>query len=44
MGLAQYLVENTNAGDQADAEDEPADNNKKPKRRGLFSQRRAASA
>ena len=44
MHLAQYLVESANARQLADAEDEPADDKQKPKRRGLFSQRKAASA
>ena len=43
MRLAQYLVERTSAHGSQDLEDEPA-TEKKPRRRGLFSQRRAASA
>jgi Flp pilus assembly CpaE family ATPase len=42
--LAQLLVESTNARSSLDTEEEPADEKKKSKRRGLFSQRKAASA
>jgi pilus assembly protein CpaE len=44
MHLAQLIVENTNAQTTLDAEDEPAGEAEKPKRRGLFSQRKPASA
>ncbi len=44
MRLAQYLVESTDARPTLDTEEEPAGKNEKPKRRGLFSQRKTASA
>ena len=44
MNLAQLIVDNSNAEATLDAEDESAGEAKKPKRRGLFSQRKAASA
>ena len=44
MHLAQLIVDNTNAQVSLDAEDEPAGEVEKPKRRGLFSQRKPASA
>ena len=44
MRLAQHLVDNTRTRESQDLEDEPAGEAKKRKRRGLFSQRRPASA
>ena len=44
MRLAQHLVENTEVREPLDQEDEPEGEGKKRKRRGLFSQRKAASA
>ena len=44
MRLAQYLVDRADAHGSQDLEDELAEDKRKPKRRGLFSQRRAASA
>jgi pilus assembly protein CpaE len=44
MRLAQLLVETTDARTPADTEEEPEGEQKKPKRRGLFSQRKTASA
>jgi pilus assembly protein CpaE len=44
VNLAQLLVANSNAQDSLDAEGEPAEEAEKPKRRGLFFQRKPASA
>ncbi|NIV29633.1 MAG: hypothetical protein GWN58_09020, partial [Anaerolineae bacterium] len=44
MRLAQLLVETGDVRTPADTEEEPEDEQKKPKRRGLFSQRKTASA
>ncbi|MGD8475340.1 MAG: P-loop NTPase [Anaerolineae bacterium] len=42
MQLAERIIENGNAEGSEDAEDEQAETEDKPKRRGLFSQRRTA--
>lgn len=44
VNLAQLLVANSNAQGSLDAEGEPAEEAEKPKRRGLFFQRKPASA
>ena len=44
MQLAQYIVDNSNGEGARHEQDEEADEVEKPKKRGLFSQRRTASA
>ena len=44
MQLAQYIVDNSNGEGAPHEQDEEADEVEKPKKRGLFSQRRTASA